>query len=650
MRQGDTVPDVTCQGIDGTWWSLATLVGEKGLVVYFLSATCPYVLAQEERLLSLARHWLPQGVGFVAVCSNSDATLAPGNSFEDIRAHAKKQGYPFPYLYDVDQALATTFGATCTPDIFVLDRELRLHYHGRLDDHWRDATQVTRSFLAEAIEGMVAGRASSDPGVPSFGCAIKWISEPPADASDRFVTSAFLHILDHPGALRIVHVLTGTLIEGEADLLEFLQAFREPATLAEVAERLPLPNVAPEVLKQLAEAGFLVAPGTDELADLRERIRIRRERVGSGSLLSILRLNLTTGCNLRCTYCYMEAPMVNRAKADHAKAMSEEVARGAIDAFMRNAIRNGRRHVSIRYIGGEPLLNPKVLRIAIETAERSCHEQGISVTHLVCTNGLLVDRTFARFLRTLRDAHILISLDGIRERNDKMRVDMNGHGVHDRVVDAIRMLLQEGVPLGIPAVVDRDGLTEVTAFLDELHALGVERVGLNPSYRFDSDEPSEAELQMLVSGFCDARRHAQSHGLELSGKAFLPEWHALNGHLANCEAMGRALVVDPDGSVSLCDKLDETLGHVDDLPSVFLTESYQRFAMRVRGNIESCSECDARWVCNGGCVAEARACNGTDSLSGSRCEFIRLMASRILIPLTSPGKSRIDTVVMSASD
>jgi len=627
------LPDFRCGDVDGTERTPADLMGTGGLLVLFLSATCPFVLAQEDRLLELARRFIPAGLGVVAICSNSDASLAPGNTIEDVGRHARDRGYPFPYLYDADQSLATAFGAQCTPDIFLYDADGERRYHGRLDDSWRDPAKVTERHLEGAILALLDGREPDGAQPPPFGCAIKWVSGPQEELTGELVASGHLRVMGHPNGLRVVNVLNGTMIECGPDLITFLDAFRIPTTLQEVGGRLGLPTDASAIAEHLVAIGFLVRPGTDELAPLRDRVAGREKRVESGSLLSILRLNIATGCNLRCTYCYMEAPSVNRPKVGSGSPMPKEIARTAVEAFFRNAAANGRRHVSIRYIGGEPLLNLKVLRFAIELAEQRGKESGISVTHLVCTNGLLMTEGFAGFLKEMDDAHVLISLDGVKEHNDAFRVDTHGRGTYDRVVASLKLLTDLSVPLGVPAVITADGLSDVEPFLREMAGLGVTRVGLNPPYRFGGVEPSDAELDEWVDGFVDARTVAQSLGLELSGKAYLPEWHALHGHIANCEAMGRAIVVDPNGAVSLCDKLGESLGHVDDLPAVFRTETYRQFAMRVRGNIRSCEGCEVQWLCNGGCLAEARASYGCDDLSGSHCEFIRKMAARTLIPV-----------------
>ena len=74
--------------------------------------------------------------------------------------------------------MARAFGAVCTPDIFVYDRNTdgsrKLAYRGRIDDSWKEESKVTRHELAEALEALVSGRAPSPQQRPSMGCSIKW--------------------------------------------------------------------------------------------------------------------------------------------------------------------------------------------------------------------------------------------------------------------------------------------------------------------------------------------------------------------------------------------------------------------------------------------------------------------------------------------
>jgi peroxiredoxin len=141
-------------------------------VIMFICAHCPYVKAVEERLINLGREFKDK-VSFVAICSN-DASNYPEDSPKNLKARAEKMGYPFPYLIDESQDVARAFEAVCTPDIFVYDKNRKLAYHGRIDDNWKKAEDVTKEELKEAIEALLKGETPSKTQQPAIGCSIKW--------------------------------------------------------------------------------------------------------------------------------------------------------------------------------------------------------------------------------------------------------------------------------------------------------------------------------------------------------------------------------------------------------------------------------------------------------------------------------------------
>lgn len=630
MKKQFILPDFELQGTDGIVHSARELNGREGTVVMFLSATCPFVLALEKRILELADEYVNKGISFVAICSNSDSYVGKGNSYRDICEHSRKAGYNIPYLYDFDQKVMELFGAVCTPEFFLFDKHDRLHYRGRFDDYWTDESKVTQRYLKDAIDNMLAEKAPEKAYVPSFGCAIKKSnSEICIDDTTALVLSKYISLFNDGCENILVNCLYGNVIEADEDLKTFLRAFKQPISLFEVSQKLNLPEDTAEVVRQLYELRFLVPPDQDEKIALRQAIEKRRGRVQSGSLVSILRINMSTDCNMRCKYCYMEKPTVQRGKDDHASTMSLGIALDAIDAFVDNAVDNGKRRLSIRYIGGEPLLNKDVLEKTMHHAEELCKKNNIYVTHLICTNGLLIDEQFIAFLKTFADAQVLISLDGVKEINDRVRVDAAQNGTFDRVIDKIKLLVKNDISFGVPAVVDSYGLRSVKQFIAELSRIGVKRIGINPPYKFDEDDCEFSTMDALVDGYFDTWREAKKLGIQISGKAYLPEWHAMHGHIANCEGMGRAIVVDPDGHVSLCDKIADNLGTIYNLSNVFKTDTYEHFAMRVKGNIKACEDCEVSYLCNGGCLAEARNSYNSDNLSGKHCEFIKKMAARM---------------------
>ena len=86
----------------------------------------------------------------------------------------ERYNYPFPYLRDESQGAARAFGAVCTPDIFVYDRERKLAYRGRFDDNWKDESKITSHDLARALEALLTGQRPDPDQKPSMGCSIKW--------------------------------------------------------------------------------------------------------------------------------------------------------------------------------------------------------------------------------------------------------------------------------------------------------------------------------------------------------------------------------------------------------------------------------------------------------------------------------------------
>jgi peroxiredoxin len=166
-------PAFRLPAVDGRTYGLHDFDRADVLVVMFICNHCPYVQAVEDRLIRLAGELGPRGAAFVGICSN-DAATYPDDAFDKLAERWRRKDYGFPYLHDEDQEVARSFGAVCTPDIFVYDRSRALAYRGRIDDAWKDESKVTRRELADAIEALLSGHRPSPEQRPSMGCSIKW--------------------------------------------------------------------------------------------------------------------------------------------------------------------------------------------------------------------------------------------------------------------------------------------------------------------------------------------------------------------------------------------------------------------------------------------------------------------------------------------
>ncbi len=160
--------------VSGEKLSLDTLQGDKATLVMFICNHCPYVLHVNDELVRIAKAYQPKGVGFIAISSN-DAVNYPQDGPEQMKEHARKVGYPFPYLYDETQEIAMAYNAACTPDLFLFDKNLHCIYRGQLDaSRPKNDIPVTGSDLRNALDAVLAGRPVSENQIPSIGCNIKW--------------------------------------------------------------------------------------------------------------------------------------------------------------------------------------------------------------------------------------------------------------------------------------------------------------------------------------------------------------------------------------------------------------------------------------------------------------------------------------------
>jgi peroxiredoxin len=167
---GDTAPDFSLPDTEGQEHSPG---GAPATVVVFTCNHCPYALAWHDRILDAARDY--DGLKFLAVNPN-DADRYPADSAEAMRDRVEADGgWPVPYLRDESQEVARAYDAEATPDVFVLDSELRLRYRGAPDDDYRDASK-NAAWLRQALDAVLAGRAPEPAETDPVGCSVKWKS------------------------------------------------------------------------------------------------------------------------------------------------------------------------------------------------------------------------------------------------------------------------------------------------------------------------------------------------------------------------------------------------------------------------------------------------------------------------------------------
>ena len=172
LQIGEKAPDFELPATDGNTYRLSDFDDET-LVVFFTCNHCPFVIGSDEVTRKTADRFIPRGVRFVGINSNSVNTYAE-DGFDHMVERMEAHGFPWLYLHDESQEIAVAYGALRTPHFYVFDRDRRLVYTGRGVDNPRDASRATVNDLDRALEEHLAGKPVSVPQTNPIGCNVKW--------------------------------------------------------------------------------------------------------------------------------------------------------------------------------------------------------------------------------------------------------------------------------------------------------------------------------------------------------------------------------------------------------------------------------------------------------------------------------------------
>lgn len=164
--QNFTLPDV----LDGKSKSLEELKGEDGTAIIFVATGCPYSNAFNHVMQQFNERYESKGISVIGINSNKTEPTA------NVAQHAKSNGFTFPVLKDEGHVIADRFGATVTPEVFFLDEDLVLRYHGALGNSRQPTTKASEANANEIVQAVEA--LLSDDEIPikttkMFGCTIK---------------------------------------------------------------------------------------------------------------------------------------------------------------------------------------------------------------------------------------------------------------------------------------------------------------------------------------------------------------------------------------------------------------------------------------------------------------------------------------------
>ena len=366
-------------------------------------------------------------------------------------------------------------------------------------------------------------------------------------------------------------------------------------------------------------AGRLDGPAlSGVLCDLQSLDIVTRNGAGTAAVfptvgalpLTTVVLNVNTGCNLSCTYCYKE----DLATPSAGEKMGLDTALASIEMLLKQS--PDQPLYNIVFFGGEPLSNLGLIRQVVDHAERRFGAAGKRVNFSLTTNATLLNEKTIDYLDSHRFG-IAVSIDGPKAIHDRNRITVGGQGTYETVARKVGLLLSRyrSRPVGARVTLTR-GVTDVRAIWDHLfNELGFAEVGFAPVTAGDRDafNLTEEELVAVFAAMKELGRHYIDAALQHRTIGFsnlhqlLTDIHEGSKKALPCGAGYSMVAVDKDGGVNLCHRFTgselPTFGTVQgglDVPALegFLNRRLDR-------SDTGCATCRIRNLCSGGCYHES---------------------------------------------
>ena len=352
----------------------------------------------------------------------------------------------------------------------------------------------------------------------------------------------------------------------------------------------------------------------DELLELYKSGQLFSEddygELASSAVLSPIKamcLNVSHDCNLRCAYCFA-------GKGDYSQGreiMSLETAKKAVDFLIAQS--KDRQNLEIDFFGGEPLLNFEVVKntVAYARSKEAAHNKRFRFT--ITTNGLMLDDDKIAFINN-EMSNIVLSLDGRREVNDRVRARVDGSGCFDAVVPKFQKLIaaREDKEYYVRGTFTRHNL-DFASDVAEMHRLGFDQVSIEPvvapphePYALTQDDLPDilSEYEKLADMLLDLRSRGEFCNF-FHFMIDLSQGPCAIKRLRGCGCANEYVAITPGGDIYPCHQFighkSWKMGSLHD--STFDLKSKKRFAEATVYQKSDCRECWAKFYCSGGCNA-----------------------------------------------
>lgn len=414
------------------------------------------------------------------------------------------------------------------------------------------------------------------------------------------VNSGMIHVVDD-----IVYDIIGMYEENDTDtiIMKIMEKYTQPEFKAKLDQDINIDTILEIIdeIKQLKDEGSLFSEDIYKqyIDDFKQR----------ETVVKALCLHIAHDCNLACQYCFAEEGEYHGRRA----LMSYEVGKKALDFLIKSS---GNRHnLEVDFFGGEPLMNFQVVKdlVAYGRAQEKLHNKKFRFT--LTTNGILLDDEIMEFANKEMD-NVVLSIDGRKEVNDRMRPSRNGKGSYDIIVPKFIKLAESRNQNNyyVRGTFTHNNL-DFSEDVIHLAELGFKQISMEPVVSLPEEPYSitEEDIPKICEEYDKLAKYMIKAKKEGKGFNFFHFMLDLSGgpcvakRLSGCGTGTEYLAVTPWGDIYPCHQFvgeeEFLLGNVDE--GIKREEVCQEFKQCNVYSKTKCNDCFARYYCSGGCAANS---------------------------------------------
>lgn len=415
------------------------------------------------------------------------------------------------------------------------------------------------------------------------------------------VNSGSLHVLDEK-TYNFIAELIALQNQNPAVLTDLKSMIQETSNVLSTREKEEIL----EEFGELQEQKLLFSP-EPEISELNYPIE---------PIIKAMCLHVAHDCNLRCRYCFAGTGPFGGSR----ELMSLETGKLALDFLIKHS--GNRSQCEVDFFGGEPLLNFEVVKGLIAYGKEAAEKAGKIMKFTMTTNAVLLDEATADYLER-EGISVVLSLDGRKEVNDRMRPNVAGKGSYERIVPQILHFIQKR-PHSSPYAIGkyyyvRGTFTHLNTdfYKDVLHMadLGIDRISVEPVVASPEEDFAfrEEDLAKIMESYDILGEKVWEYkqkGKEFSFFHFnagLDEGPCLPKRLSGCGAGHEYVAISPEGGIYPCHQFvgqeKYKMGTLEESEGRLNPEIIQEFRQANIYAKEECRSCWARYSCSGGCHA-----------------------------------------------